>query len=136
MKYNNTVPTWEKLKKYALLMCSDDVYFMTNLVYLVWEHNNYQQDIKRSKLQEDTLELIKELIDEKLIKVFRVSATEHSEIEDKSTDEIIEYIQNEWNRIDRNIPIENEVAWFEATEKGEIEASKITDFMPSSTKLT
>ena len=126
----NTLPTWELLKKFTILMCNDDLYFLSNIIFLVWEHNNYLPNISKEKLQEDTLNLIKELHRERLIKVFSLTTDEVVELKNLDTEEIIKFIKVEWDKTNEKIPDENKIAWFETSLKGEKEANMITEFNP------
>jgi hypothetical protein len=111
-------------------MCNDDVYFLTNIVSLVWEYNKFNPDIDRNKLQNDTLTLLKELFENGMIRVFQITSEKCSDISHWDIEKILLFIREEWDKTGKLIPDENEVAWFETTKKGELAANEITDFRP------
>ena len=103
------------IKEDILIECAEDY---VGLWALAWEFRNADSKRDALEIRQKTIQLIKELLNDNLIKVgnFNVNEERFFEVWELSPTEIIKRIENEWDALGRE-PSIGEIVWFTAMEK-------------------
>ncbi|WP_164928458.1 hypothetical protein [Gloeobacter violaceus] len=91
---------------------------------VVWHFHKLLKQHDSTKIRYQTLQIIEELLREGLIQAGSFSSDGSFVVWEIQPIEVIKRIENEWDALGRD-PNLGEIAWFEATEKGALEASRI-----------
>jgi hypothetical protein len=103
-----------KTKLLTLTWCDDDWTDLHAIVCFVKEFYHYKD---LDLIKKTTLEIIKNLLEEKLVLAGELLKGNKFGIWNKNNDEIITEIKNKWDNLDRQL-YPHEIVWFEITEKG------------------
>jgi hypothetical protein len=106
--------TFEKTKVKTLAWCTVDWTDLHALSCFVKECYDYK-DLKSEK--KITLDLIKNLLEEKLVIAGDLLESNKFKPWNKTTDEILMQIKQKWDLLDRKLH-PHEIVWFEITKKG------------------
>ena len=105
---------FEKTKVSILAWCNEDWTDLHSVLCFVKEFYHYKD---QELLKKTTLEIIKKLLEEELVKAGDLLPGNTFKVWNKSIKEMLIDIKNKWDRLNRDLH-PHEIVWFEITEKG------------------
>jgi hypothetical protein len=109
---------WNYIKDKILVFGEDDYIFADMMISILDEFDSV---VNKESKRIFTLQMLHELMQEKLIDVFYVTETEFESYNYDSEDDILKFIDEidlRWSKLNYELPLPNELFWATTTQKG------------------